>query len=180
MTSVWRCVVRAPRGGFMDRSSKTGGDAILRYRNFKRPFSLGGRVRMNRWVVKGASGRSRIGDLSGDSSVRGARIRGVLASRASAGQRRLSARGVEPGGARPGIRRPFGNRSNGRAGDRGGARADKPRWVSNRVCCEAILGFQGVLDLSMAFMMLSSLCMQATITTLAGFPAALSVERRRG
>ena len=23
------------------------------------------------------------------------------------------------------------NRSNGRAGDRGGARADKPRWVSN-------------------------------------------------
>ena len=42
---------------------------------------------MDRWVVKGASGRSRIGDLSGDSSVRGARIRGVLASQASAGQR---------------------------------------------------------------------------------------------
>ena len=63
---------------------------------------------MDRWVVKGASGWSRIEDLSGDSSVRGARIRGVLASRASAGQRRLSARGVEPGGARPGIRRPFG------------------------------------------------------------------------
>lgn len=64
---------------------------------------------MDRWVVKGASGRSRIGDLSGDSSVRGAGIRGVLASRPSAGQRRLSGRGVEPGGreARPGIR-PFG------------------------------------------------------------------------
>ncbi len=65
------------------------------------------------------------------------------------------------------------SRSNDRAGDRGGARADKPRWVSNRVCCQANVGFQGVLDLSMAFMMLSSLCMQATITTLAGFPAAL-------
>jgi hypothetical protein len=51
---------------------------------------------MVRWVVKGASGRSRIEDLSGDSSVRGARIRGVLASRASVGQRGLSARGVEP------------------------------------------------------------------------------------
>ncbi len=33
---------------------------------------------MDRWVVKGASGGSRIGDLSGDSSVRGAWIRGVL------------------------------------------------------------------------------------------------------
>jgi site-specific recombinase XerD len=66
-------------------------------------FSLGGRVPMDPWVVNGASGRSRI-------AVRGARIRGVLASRASAGQRRLSARGVEPGGrgALPGIRRPFG------------------------------------------------------------------------
>ena len=65
------------------------------------------------------------------------------------------------------------NRSKALAAARGGARADKPRWVSNRVCCQAILGFQGVLDLSMAFMMLSSLCMQATITTLAGFPATL-------
>jgi len=45
--------------------------------------------------------------------------------------------------------------------------------VSNRVRCQAILGFKGVLDLSMAFMMLRSLCMQATITTLTGFPAAL-------
>ena len=84
---------------------------------------------MDRWVVKGASGRSRIEDLSGDSSVRGARIRGVLASRASAGQRRLSARGVEPGGARPGIQKAIWNRSNGRAGDRGGPRVDKPRCV---------------------------------------------------
>ena len=78
---------------------------------------------MDRWVVKGVSGRSRLEDLSGDSSVRGARIRGVLASRASAGQRRLSARGVEPElqgcsafrryrtnrvGRGLGIRRPFG------------------------------------------------------------------------
>ena len=64
---------------------------------------------MDRWVVKGASGQSRIGDWSARSSTRGARIRGVLASRASAGQRRLSARGVEPDGrgSRPGIR-PFG------------------------------------------------------------------------
>jgi hypothetical protein len=39
---------------------------------------------MDVWVVKYASRQSRIGDLSGDSSVRGARIRGVLASQASA------------------------------------------------------------------------------------------------
>jgi len=37
-------------------------------------------------VVKYASRRSRIGDFSGDSSVRGARVRGVLASHASAGK----------------------------------------------------------------------------------------------
>ena len=34
---------------------------------------------MDLWVVKYASRRSRVGDFSGDSSVRGARIRGVLA-----------------------------------------------------------------------------------------------------
>ena len=64
---------------------------------------------MDLWAVKYASCRSRIGDLSGGSSVRGARMRGVLASRASAGQRRLSARGVEPPGrgSRAGIM-PFG------------------------------------------------------------------------
>ena len=53
---------------------------------------------MDPWVVKYASRRSRIGDFSGDSSVRGARIRGVLASHSSAGQRGLSAQGVEPDG----------------------------------------------------------------------------------
>ena len=47
---------------------------------------------------------------------------------------------------------------------------DKPRSVSNRVRCQAILGFQGKLDLRIAFMMLRSLRMQATITTFAGFP----------
>jgi hypothetical protein len=64
---------------------------------------------MDLWVVKYASRRSRIGDFSGDSSVRGARIRGVLASHASAGQRGLSAQGVEPDGRgfTAGIR-PFG------------------------------------------------------------------------
>ena len=51
---------------------------------------------MDMWVVKYASRRSRIGDFWGDSSVRGARIRGVLASQASAGQRGLWAQGVEP------------------------------------------------------------------------------------
>ena len=61
---------------------------------------------MDLWVVKYAIRRSRIGDFSGDTSVRGARIQGVLASRASVGQRRLSAQGVEPDGrgSRPGIR----------------------------------------------------------------------------
>jgi hypothetical protein len=53
---------------------------------------------MDLWVVKYASRRSRIGDFSGDSSVRGARIQGVLASQASAGRRGLSAQGVEPDG----------------------------------------------------------------------------------
>jgi hypothetical protein len=64
---------------------------------------------MDVWVVKYASRRSRIGDFSGDSSVRGARIRGVLASQASAGQRGLSAQGVELDGREfaAGIR-PFG------------------------------------------------------------------------
>ena len=42
---------------------------------------------MGLWVVKYAIRRSRIGDCSGDSSVRGARIRGVLASHANAGQK---------------------------------------------------------------------------------------------
>jgi len=50
------------------------------------------------WVVKYASRRSRIEDFSGDSSVRDARIRGVLASHASAGQRGLLTQGVEPDG----------------------------------------------------------------------------------
>ncbi len=64
---------------------------------------------MDLWVVKYASRRSRIGDFSGDSLVRGARIRGVLASHANAGQRGLSAQGVEPDGrwVAAGIR-PFG------------------------------------------------------------------------
>jgi hypothetical protein len=56
---------------------------------------------MDLWVVKYASRRSRIGgigDFSGDSPVRGARIRRVLASHASAGQRGLSAQGVGPDG----------------------------------------------------------------------------------
>ena len=65
---------------------------------------------MDVWVVKYASRRSRIGDFSGDSSVRGARIRGVLASQASAGQSGRWAQEVEPSGrgSRAGIRRPFG------------------------------------------------------------------------
>jgi hypothetical protein len=53
---------------------------------------------MGLWVVKYASRRSKIGEFSGNSSVRGARIRGVLTSHASAGQRGLSAQGVEPDG----------------------------------------------------------------------------------
>jgi hypothetical protein len=98
----------------MYTNQKRNADSILgkqsqgvrRYRNFKRPFSASGRVRMYLRVVKDAIRRSRMRDVSGPSAVRGARIRGVLASRASAGQRRLSARGVEPGGrgARPEIR----------------------------------------------------------------------------
>jgi hypothetical protein len=76
---------------------------------------------------------------------------------------------------------PSWNRSKALAAARGGARAGKPRWVSNRVRCQAILGFQGKLDLSMAFMMLGSLRMEATITTFVGFLAAFrrSAKARR-
>jgi hypothetical protein len=72
--------------------------AARRYRNFKRPFLARGIVLIDLWVVNFASRRSRIGDFPGHASARGARIRGVLASRASAGQRGLSAQGVEPDG----------------------------------------------------------------------------------
>ena len=51
---------------------------------------------MDLWVVKYASRRSRIGDFSGDSSVRGARIRAAL----SPGSRGLAAPG--PGGSAEG------------------------------------------------------------------------------
>jgi len=51
---------------------------------------------MDLWVVKYASRRSRIGDFSGDSSVRGARIRGVLASHTKQARRGCRRKGVEP------------------------------------------------------------------------------------
>ena len=65
-----------------------------RARNFKRPFSSKGKVRLNLRGVKHARPRSRIGDFSGPSSARGAKFRGVLASRASEGQGGLSAQGL--------------------------------------------------------------------------------------
>jgi hypothetical protein len=100
-------------------------------------------------------------------------FRSVLASQAGDGQQGASAQGLNRMGA--GFRGGSGQVESIEGPPVSGAvpQANKPRGVSNRVRCQAILGFQGVLDLSMAFMMLSSLCMQATITTLAGFPAAL-------
>ena len=102
---------------------------------------------MDRWVVKGeggrghpqrptsplvkplwASGQSRIGDLSGDSSVRGARIRGVL----------LLGRVQAKGGCRLGesnrVGRGLGSEGHLESvewprGRSGRSRADKPRWV---------------------------------------------------
>ncbi len=103
--------------------------------------------------------RRYVAERFGVSRERGPR--GTVGSGAEAdgsGDRRR----IRPGGI---DRRPW-------PAARGGARAGKPRWVSNRVRCQAILGFQGVLDVSMAFMMLSSLYMQAT--TLASFPAAVT------
>ena len=79
------------------------------------------------------------------------------------GPRGRSAQGLSRMDAGIGGDQTSWNPSKALAVARGGARAGKPRWVSNRVRCQAILGFQGVLDLSMAFMMLSSLCMQATV-----------------
>ena len=73
------------------------------------PFSAKGIVPMDLWVVKDASRRSKMGNFWGPCilgapsrqlpcawlpSTRGGRIVCVLASRASAGQRRLSAPGV--------------------------------------------------------------------------------------
>ena len=49
---------------------------------------------MDLWVVKDTICRSRMRDVPGPSAVRRAWIRGVLASRASAGKRRLSAQGL--------------------------------------------------------------------------------------
>ena len=63
------------------------------------------------------------------------------------GRRGRVGSGPEPDGSgdRRGIR-PAGNRSKALAAARGGTRAGKPRWVSNRVRCQAIFGFQGKFD----------------------------------
>jgi hypothetical protein len=72
---------------------------------------------------------------------------GVLASRGSAGQGRLFGRGVEPGGGIAGWDQAIWNRSNDRAGDRGGARAGKPRWMRilaiTEGCSMAAMIFKG-------------------------------------
>ncbi len=79
---------------------------------------------MDLWVVKYASRRYRIGDFSDDSSVRGARIRGRFdlsgecRPKGAVGSNRM-------GGGRGD--QAIWSRSNERAGDRVGARADKPR-----------------------------------------------------
>ena len=71
----------------------------------------------------------------------------VLTSRGSAGQGRLSGRGVEPGGR--GSRAGSGHLESvdDRAGDRGGARAGKPRWVrilaNTEGCSMAAMIFKG-------------------------------------
>jgi hypothetical protein len=62
------------------RSASAIQAVMRRYKDFKGPFSAKGEYEMDLWVVKYASRRSRIGDFSGDSSVRYARMRGVLAS----------------------------------------------------------------------------------------------------
>ena len=70
--------------------------ALLRAnRNFKHPFSVSGRIRMDLWVVNHASRRSRMRDVSGPSAIRRPRIRGRFGL---SGWVRLSAQGVEPGG----------------------------------------------------------------------------------
>ena len=105
-----------------------------RYRNFKGPFSTRGRVPMDLWVVNDTIRRVQDAGCSGP--FRGPRCPdprgsgGVLASRASAGQRRLSARESDRVGGGRGLgSEAIWNRSNARAGDRGGARAGKPRWA---------------------------------------------------
>ncbi len=70
--------------------------AIIENRTFKRPVSSTRKVQLGLGAVKHAKSRSRIGDFPGHSSARGAKYWDVLASRAGAGQRGLSAQGNEP------------------------------------------------------------------------------------
>jgi hypothetical protein len=74
-------------------------------RNFKSPF-LQGKIQQDLLGVNHAKSRSRIGEFPGHSSALSAKFLGVLASRASAGHRGVSAQGGEPEGRgkRPGIR----------------------------------------------------------------------------
>jgi hypothetical protein len=82
-----------------------------------------------RELSSNAGPRPGIEAFSGPSSARGAKFRGVLASRASEGQGGLSAQGLNRMGSGSVGDQGSWNRSKARAGARGGARADQPRCV---------------------------------------------------
>ena len=92
---------------------------------------------MNLRVVKDASRRPRMGDFSDRSLTRGAWMRGVLASRAMPAKGGCRLRSGT-GGSGSQLGQGISNQSNDRAGGRGGARAGKPRWLSNCVSSQAV------------------------------------------
>lgn len=97
-------------------------------RNLKRPFWARGRVPTDLWVVKDASRRPRMRDVSGPLAVRGAGIRGAFWPLTRAQAKWNGRLGEGAIGSRQAIR----SRSNSRAGDRGGARAGKAPIVISR------------------------------------------------
>ena len=83
---------------------------------------------MDLWLVNDTIRRSKMRDVPGASAVRGARIRERfdLSGECRPREAVRSGRGTGWEGGR-GLDQAIWNRSNDRAGDRGGARADKPR-----------------------------------------------------
>jgi hypothetical protein len=85
---------------------------------------------MDLWVINDTIRRSRMRDVPGPSAVRGVRIRGRFGLSGECQPKEAVGSGRGTGWERvAGWDQAIGNRSNERAGDRGGARAGKPRWA---------------------------------------------------
>ena len=85
---------------------------------------------MDLWVVNDMSRRSRMRNVPGPSAVRGARIRGRFGLSGECWPKEAVGSGSGTGWEGvAGWDQAIGNRSNDRAGDRGGVRVGKPRWA---------------------------------------------------